>query len=408
MTGMHPNISLCMIVRDEASVLEQALSSVLPIVSEIIVVDTGSIDSSKDVALKFGATIIDFAWTGDFAEARNISLAAARGDWILVLDADEAIDSEQHQELIRLTSDNNKCYELIQRHYSNDHRLSDYQVCTKQYPQWERHYTGFFESKLVRLFPNNRGISYVGRIHELVEPSISTLPELTIVSSSIRLHHYGHTPEITAKKNKHSLYKDLGSVKASEAPTDWKAFFELGVECNRPERREESVEAFKRSLELNPTYVPSWINLGYVLCELQRTTEAIECLTSAIKLEPNSAEARCNLGVALLREGKARAAEQQFREAIRLKPTYVNAIMNLARALGLQNRFPEAILIAERCFELSPGSASVQAELGLLYAAGGAEGLGRGFLVSALQIDPSLEDARRVLENLDRNASHGA
>ena len=408
MNGIHPHISLCMIVRDEASVLEQALSSVLPIVSEIIVVDTGSVDSSKEVALRFGATILDFAWTGDFAEARNISLATARGEWILVLDADEAIDAAQHQELLRLTSDRNKCYELVQRHYSNDHRLSDYQVCTQQFPQWERHYTGFFESKLVRLFPNYRGISYAGRIHELVEPSIATLPDLSIVSSSIRLHHYGHTPEVTAKKNKHSLYKDLGSVKASEAPTDWKAFFELGVECNRPEKREESVVAFKRSLELNPTYLPSWINLGYVLCELERTTEAIECLSSAIKLEPNSAEARCNLGVALLRERKARGAEQQFREAIRLKPTYVNAIMNLARALALQNRFPEAILVVERCFELSPGSASVQAELGLLYAAGGAEALGRGFLVSALQIDPSLEDVRRALEDLDRNSSQSA
>lgn len=397
MDGSKPLISLCMIVRDEAAFLEQAISSVAPIVSQIIVVDTGSQDDTKAIAQRLGATVIDYTWNGDFAAARNISLQHATGDWILVLDADEAIDASQHTALLELTMQPSTCYELVQRHYSNDHRLCDYVVCSKQYPDWERNYSGYFESKLVRLFPNNRGVEYIGRIHELVEPSIANITGLTIQPSVIRLHHYGHTPEVLSKKNKHVLYSNLGEIKASEAPTDWKAFFELGVECNRPESREDSVTAFKRSLELNPHYLPTWVNLGYVLCELNRTTEAIDCLTSALSLDPKSPEARCNLGVAYLRNGKPGSAEAQFREAVRLRPGYLNAMMNLARSLGMQGRYPEAALIGEQCLELSPSNPRVLADLGLLYVAGGAPALGKGFLVTALQIDPSLSEAREAL-----------
>ena len=386
-----------MIVRDEAPFIEQAIASVAPIVSQVVVVDTGSQDDTKAIAARLGATVIDHPWSGDFAAARNISLQHATGDWILVLDADEAIDSSQHSTLISLTYDRTRCYELVQRHYSNDHRLCDYQVCTKQFPQWERRYSGYFESKLVRLFPNNSGINYVGRIHELVEPSIATVPGLTIQESPIRLHHYGHTPEVLEKKNKHSLYSNLGEIKVSEAPTDWKAYFELGVECNRPESREDSVTAFRRSLELNPHYLPTWINLGYVLCELNRATEAVECLSSALNLDPKSSEARCNLGVAYLRMGKPAAAEAQFRESVRLRPGYLNALLNLARSLGMQGRFPEAGLIGEQCLELSPTNPKVLTDLGLLYFAGGAPALGKGLLVTALQLDPSITEAREAL-----------
>ena len=255
----------------------------------------------------------------------------------------------------------------------------------------------------MRLFPNNRGIVYVGRIHELVEPSIQQISGLSIVSSEIRLQHYGHTPEQLEKKNKNRLYRSLGIAKASESPSDWKAFYELGVECNRPGQREESVEAFKRSLELNAGYLPSWINLGYVLCELGRATEAVDCLASALKLDPKSAEAHCNLGVAFLRLQKMKSAEAHFREATRINPGYLNAFFNLSRALAHQNRLSEAILIAERATEMSKESPSALADLGTLYVMGGAIGIGQALLTAAIQADPSLDDARAVLTSLRKS-----
>src|SRR3989338_5293163 len=87
-------ISLCMIAKDEEKYLEQCLSSVKGLVDEIIIIDTGSKDKTKEIAKKFNAKIFDFKWVDDFSAARNESLKQAAKDWILVLDADEVIEEK--------------------------------------------------------------------------------------------------------------------------------------------------------------------------------------------------------------------------------------------------------------------------------------------------------------------------
>src|SRR5690606_35296758 len=191
----RPTISLCMIVRDEETLLAQALKSVSSVVSETIIVDTGSTDRTVEIAKEFGAKVYFCKWDNDFSAPRNLSIQHATGDWILVLDADEAIAEKDLEELRKLTLEPNTCWEFLQRHYSNDHRLSEYQPVTGEYPEWERNYAGFFESNLCRLFPNRRGVEYRGRIHELVEHSIRDIPSLTIKRTKVRLQHYGHTDE---------------------------------------------------------------------------------------------------------------------------------------------------------------------------------------------------------------------
>ena len=76
-----------MITKNEEFFLEQCLNSVKDLVDEIIIVDTGSNDKTKDIARKFTDNIFDFEWCDDFSAARNESLKHATGDWILVLDA---------------------------------------------------------------------------------------------------------------------------------------------------------------------------------------------------------------------------------------------------------------------------------------------------------------------------------
>lgn len=86
-----PRLSLCLIARDEEAMLPGCLASVRGIVDEIVVVDTGSRDATAEIARRAGARVVPFAWRDDFAAARNAALAAATGDWILVLDADERL-----------------------------------------------------------------------------------------------------------------------------------------------------------------------------------------------------------------------------------------------------------------------------------------------------------------------------
>ncbi len=89
---MAPLISLCMIVKDEEANLPACLITVADLVDEIIVVDTGSADRTRECAEHFGARVVDFPWVDDFSAARNESLRHATGEWILWLDADDRID----------------------------------------------------------------------------------------------------------------------------------------------------------------------------------------------------------------------------------------------------------------------------------------------------------------------------
>ncbi len=92
--GEPPRLSLCMIVKNEEALLGQCLESVKSLVDEMIVVDTGSTDRTVDIAKSYGARVYHHPWQGSFSEARNYGLQFASGDWILQMDADEALEQE--------------------------------------------------------------------------------------------------------------------------------------------------------------------------------------------------------------------------------------------------------------------------------------------------------------------------
>lgn len=113
-----PTISLCMIVRDEESVLGRCLSCVKDIVDEIIIVDTGSNDRTKEIASLYTDKIYDFKWIDDFAAARNYSFSKAQMDYIMWLDADDVIDSDNQRKLMKLKSSLDKSVEIVMMKYN--------------------------------------------------------------------------------------------------------------------------------------------------------------------------------------------------------------------------------------------------------------------------------------------------
>ena len=92
MTEQRPLLSLAMIVKNEEHFLADALRSAAPFCDELVVVDTGSTDATVAIARSLGARVEHFAWCDDFSAARNASLRACRGQYILVLDADERLE----------------------------------------------------------------------------------------------------------------------------------------------------------------------------------------------------------------------------------------------------------------------------------------------------------------------------
>lgn len=94
--------SLCMIVKDEEEVLSRCLNSLCDIMDEIIIVDTGSTDRTKEIAKKYTDKVFDYKWCNDFADARNFAASKAVGDYIYTADADEYLDNENKEKLRQL------------------------------------------------------------------------------------------------------------------------------------------------------------------------------------------------------------------------------------------------------------------------------------------------------------------
>lgn len=389
MDAIKPNISLCMIAKNEEEWIANCIESVLPIVSEVILVDTGSSDRTCEIAASLGAKIFNRPWDDDFSAPRNLSIQKASADWILVLDADEIIAEKDLKRIIELTADPSKTYSFIQRHYTNDHRLSDFTPISGEYPELEHNYSGYFESSLVRLIPNHANLHYIGRVHELLEHSVLKSGKHSIINSDIRIHHYGHTPEVKEKKNKGKIYTPLGQAKLSDEPQNWKAYFELGVEHNNNGRLAESADALIKSASMNEKYVDTWINLGYVLCELQKYKEAVQSLQTAIILDRKSSQAYCNLGVVYLRVGHYSTAEKYFLRAIQLEPKYVNAYCNLGKTLVMMKRLSEAAHYYFRALELVPNCTSAKADLGAIYSQTKRIDLAEKFLLEAQRESPN-------------------
>ncbi len=112
-------ISLCMIVKNEERVLARCLDSVADLVDEIVIVDTGSLDKTKEIAAKYTDKIYDFAWVDDFGAARNFAFSKAGMEYVYSADADEVLDA-QNRERFRVLKENLLPeIEIVQMKYAN-------------------------------------------------------------------------------------------------------------------------------------------------------------------------------------------------------------------------------------------------------------------------------------------------
>lgn len=112
-------ISLCMIVKNEEKILARCLDSIQDLMDEIIIVDTGSTDRTKEIAAMYTNKIYDFAWIGDFAAARNFSFSKAGCEYIYSADADEVLDKENHEKFKILKETLLPEVEIVQMYYGN-------------------------------------------------------------------------------------------------------------------------------------------------------------------------------------------------------------------------------------------------------------------------------------------------
>jgi tetratricopeptide (TPR) repeat protein len=206
-------LSLVMIVKDEEEMLPGCLEPLRGAVDEMIVCDTGSSDRTVEIAESFGAKVVHFPWNGSFADARNASIEAATGDWLMYLDADEHMEAEDAH--------------LLRGLLGRTWREGFYLV--------ETNYTGGTDTgaavthMALRLWRNRPRYRFAGRIHEQKTHTMPTyLPE-RFETTRIRVRHYGYLNQRIASRDKSQRNIQLLKQEAEEAPTPF-TDYNLGSE----------------------------------------------------------------------------------------------------------------------------------------------------------------------------------
>ncbi|MCI0520736.1 MAG: glycosyltransferase family 2 protein [Chloroflexi bacterium] len=230
----RPTLSVCMIVKNERENLPRCLGSVRRAADDLVVVDTGSSDDSAAVAAGLGARVLSFPWRDDFAAARNFALDNARGDWLLVMDADEEL-APRSLSILKTCLRSTKADALSLR-VRNFHP-----------PGSLREYTDVAQ---IRLFRNLPGFRYQGSVHEHIRASIQNAGG-RIAPCEVILWHHGYA-QVIVQGGESRQARNLRLLEAAAAREVNNAYLQakLGLTCYAAGQFGLAQERLERSLAL--------------------------------------------------------------------------------------------------------------------------------------------------------------
>lgn len=298
-------LSLCMIMRDEEEHLSRCLTSVQGVVDEIVIVDTGSVDRSIEIAESFGVRVVHEDWAGDFAAPRNTSIDAATGDWILVLDADEElIDGARLRDLL------------------HDEDVEGYCLREVNFIGEERGIESVVNSAF-RLFRNKPAYRYSGALHEQIMGTVDPEGGVCTRFVGIEIHHYGYLEPTNRAKEKTDRNMAIVMEEVRRKPKDSFTLFNAGVEFQRIGDFETGLTYFRRSfaeLASLKAYYASLLlrNIVASLNSLERWDEALDVLADSLQAYPDFTDLHYLQGQIHSSRREYRAAVKSFRRAIDL------------------------------------------------------------------------------------------
>jgi GT2 family glycosyltransferase/cytochrome c-type biogenesis protein CcmH/NrfG len=342
------SLSLCMIVKNEEEHIAKCLLSIRPVAGEIIVVDTGSNDKTKTIAKVLGAKVYDFPWKDDFAEARNHSLSQAKGDWILVLDADEAISSADHAKLLEVLKTDTKrrpAYRMKTRNYTNEAGTNGWVENDGQYPDMEAG-RGWFPSMKVRLFPRVPQIQFVNPVHEMVESSLRQAGCAT-KDFDVPVHHFGKLCKYKVIEKGKRYYR-IGLQKIGEMNGDYNAMRELAVQASEIGEYDEAAKIWQEILHSKPIDANAFMNAGYAYLKLKQYETSMEFSTKALALNPESREAALNYAAAELVAADPQKAFDVLDTLIKKNPDYPPALGRMAAVCIVTGRVKDGFSYLDR------------------------------------------------------------
>lgn len=294
-------ISVCIITKNESNRLNQCLEALRPFSFEIVVVDTGSSDDSKEVACQYTDKVYDFTWIDDFSAARNYAAGCASHDMIFAIDTDEIITSLDWDALQSAIADNPKGVGYIKR---LDYFETD---------QEKKHYDVMIE----RIY-DRRYYQYERPIHEVIVPK-SDIP-YTSYETIITADHVGYLGSKDELQSKAERNLALLKQEIKKAPDDPYNYFQVGQSYMLMRDHEHACEYFKEAVAHNPvptdTYTRVLINnYGNALIELDRPNESIQLL-SYYDYYSDNIDYLCMIGLSYMLIGQPLQALPEFVKAL--------------------------------------------------------------------------------------------
>jgi tetratricopeptide (TPR) repeat protein len=431
-TGM--TLTLAMIVKDEEEHLDRCLEAVAGYADQIVVVDTGSTDRTVEIAREHGAEILHHEWTGDFAQARNVSFDAARCDWVMYLDADEVL----------VEGEGPKLRELLGR------------VWREAFFLVETNYTGALEDgtavthNAMRIFRNRPEYRFEGRMHEQIAQHLpSYLPE-RIELSPVRIDHFGYLGVVRDTKDKGRRNIELLERQEAEQGESPFLHYNLGSEYAAAGDRAGALERFRKAwamlsgrtdlarfgfvpslagrlmkalrgcghhaealaegdaiLELFPGFTDVVLEQAFAARDLGDQARAAELFERCIEMgdapgvySPTVGAgthlARAGLADLRLRQGDDAAAETLLRQVLEDHPRFLAAVDPLAQLMLRRGVAPQAI--ADDIHALAAdATAGVCFMLAVALFERGADAVAESELRRVLELQPGNDHARVAL-----------
>jgi glycosyltransferase involved in cell wall biosynthesis len=290
-------LSATLIVRNEEKFLDSCLASIRGFVDEIVVVDTGSTDATKDIAVAHGARVSEFPWAGDFSQARNHALSLARGEWILYIDADEQVRSGDFADIRARLHDPS----FVAFHVS-------------MIPM-----AGLTSYRILRLFRNQPAIRFLGVIHENIWPSLTRYVGRT----------GGRVGEV-----------DL-------------LFEHRGYEGDQAHKHARNLPLLKQAVERDPSRIYAWCHLADVHLASGDPAGAEQAWRTAIEVVRNSGFSTADdslpyVGLLQFLRGRNEDVSALLREALTRFPWNLQLVWLQGRIEQEAGRFASAIPAFER------------------------------------------------------------
>ena len=229
-------ISVCMIAKNEEKYIGECLRRLKAYGFELVVVDTGSEDRTKEIAMQYTDKVYDFAWCDDFSKAKNFAVSKASNDWILNVDCDEHLSNEINlEELESLMKENPKA-------------CGNVEIVS---PTSQSKDASMLNARIARLF-DRRYFHYESPIHEqLVDENGIGAPEF---KAPISFLHYGYALEGEKRKNKNLRNIRLLEKQLKHDKKNPYIYFQLGRSYRMEKDWKSALECYEKaiSLDFNP------------------------------------------------------------------------------------------------------------------------------------------------------------